>query len=273
MASRKKHESNRINSQRSTGPRDSSRSRYNSLRHGLLSRGLTELDDVERHEAILKDLTRRMGPVGELEASLITCIALDLSKLERARQLEAEFVTSKLHPREIETDSENDPFAALPLPKARVIDPGFSPSLGREVVEQVLHTYERYQTLLLNRILRSWHELERLQRLRGGERLPAPLAVDVTLHGKTETSTPFVTQNSATTSEESQGGAKATGMLDLEVEPNAVNSTAAGLPAQQSDADNRQNLSNGVCAPRPKNEFQDPLSQENENLDTGRSGS
>jgi len=41
---------------------------------------------------------------------------------------------------------------------------------------------QRYESMIALKLYRTLHELERLQRLRQGERLPAPAAVDVTVH-------------------------------------------------------------------------------------------
>ena len=45
-----------------------------------------------------------------------------------------------------------------------------------------MKTFQRYETALENKLFRVMHELERLQRMRQGERLPAPAVADVTVH-------------------------------------------------------------------------------------------
>ena len=53
-----KGDSNRKNAQRSTGPHDTTSTRYNAVRHGLLAKGITELDDPVAYESLLGRLTQ-----------------------------------------------------------------------------------------------------------------------------------------------------------------------------------------------------------------------
>ena len=61
-----KADSNRKNAQRSTGPRDTTSTRYNAVRHGLLAKGITELDDPVAYESLLERLTQAYRPVGDV---------------------------------------------------------------------------------------------------------------------------------------------------------------------------------------------------------------
>jgi hypothetical protein len=49
---------NRINRQKSHGPKNATSTRLNATKHGLLAQGITELDDVEGYRTILSDLVR-----------------------------------------------------------------------------------------------------------------------------------------------------------------------------------------------------------------------
>jgi hypothetical protein len=51
-----------------------------------------------------------------------------------------------------------------------------------ESVERLVKTFQRYQSAIALNLFRTLHELERVQRMRKGEQLPAPAAVDVTIH-------------------------------------------------------------------------------------------
>jgi hypothetical protein len=55
-ASEKQIAANQRNSQYSTGPDDSQRTRYNATKHGLCAQGLTPLDDPEEFQEILRHL-------------------------------------------------------------------------------------------------------------------------------------------------------------------------------------------------------------------------
>src|SRR5271169_1830104 len=64
-----KASANRRNARMSTGPRDTSSTRLNATRHGLLSEGITELDDAEGY----RDFRRRLqgSYFDEMEAFLV----------------------------------------------------------------------------------------------------------------------------------------------------------------------------------------------------------
>ena len=47
--SKKKIVANKINGQKSRGPKDTSSTRFNAQKHGLLAAGITELDDAESY--------------------------------------------------------------------------------------------------------------------------------------------------------------------------------------------------------------------------------
>jgi hypothetical protein len=48
-------------------------------------------------------------------------------------------------------------------------------------VQRLVNTFPRYETAITLRLSRTLHELERVQRMRKGEQVPAPAAVDVTV--------------------------------------------------------------------------------------------
>jgi hypothetical protein len=50
-ASERKIEANTRNALRSTGPKDTTATRFNAVKHGLLAAGVTELDDAEGYLA------------------------------------------------------------------------------------------------------------------------------------------------------------------------------------------------------------------------------
>jgi hypothetical protein len=168
-----KASANRRNAKNSTGPKNTSSTRLNATKHGLLSDGITELDDADGY----RDTLRRLGEAyfDELEAFLVECIALSMVRLRRTRRLEAELVTSILHPPIYGEGIFPD------LSERLVIDPGQPARIGSEDVE-VLVRYQRYESANENKLYRAMNQLERIRRIRQGEHLPAPVAVDVTLH-------------------------------------------------------------------------------------------
>src|SRR5438093_883536 len=54
--------------------------------------------------------------------------------------------------------------------------------VASEKFEPLVKTFQRYDTALENKLFRAMHEVERLRRMRLGEQLPAPVAVDVSVH-------------------------------------------------------------------------------------------
>ena len=54
-----------------------------------------------------------------------------------------------------------------------------------ESVQPLVSVFRRYEGTILQRLLRILHELERVQRMRQGEQLPAPAALDVSVHHDT----------------------------------------------------------------------------------------
>jgi hypothetical protein len=183
MASEKQIAANRQNAKKSAGPKNTESTRFNATRHGLLSAGLTELDDAEGYERILADLMREKKPVGVIETHRVKCMALDVVKQLRAQRLEAEFITAQLNPPTFERDSKND-LLALGI---REVDPGIPATLRLDAVQYLVTVYQRYESFFSNDLSRNERELERSQRMRHGERLPAPATIELTVRADTQT--------------------------------------------------------------------------------------
>jgi hypothetical protein len=180
--SAKKVATSRINGQKSHGPTNTSSTRFNATKHGLLTAGITELDDAEGYQTILRDLTREKNPVGATETYLVKAAALDMVRWLRARRLEAEYITSELNP----PLHSPDPLLDLDLVFQRqMLDPGLPAAINAESGQRLVNIFQRYETNIANRLFRTLHELERLQRMRQGESLPAPATVDVNVHTAT----------------------------------------------------------------------------------------
>lgn len=170
---------NRLNSRKSTGPENTNSTRFNATKHGLSAAGITELDDAEGCRATLRELAKEKDPVGQVETFLVKCAALDMIRWRGAGRLEAEYITQVLHP----PIHEPGALAALSqLREGRIVDPGLPASMHCESVQLLVSTFQRYESAIALRLFRTLHELERLQRMRRGEQLPAPVSVDVNLH-------------------------------------------------------------------------------------------
>ena len=188
MATKKQITANRDNSTKSTGPCNTMSTRFNAQKHALLASGVTELDDAEGYQRILADLMREKNPVGVIETYRVKCMALDIIRLTRAQRLEAEYITAQLNPATFESESEKDSLQALlkrALPK--MLDPGIPAALQIEAVQHLVTIFQRYEAFFANDLVRNERELERSQRMRLGERLAAPAAIEVPVRAGTET--------------------------------------------------------------------------------------
>ena len=176
--SSKKIAANRSNARKSAGPENTTSTRFNATKHGLLSAGITELDNVEGYRNYVSDLMRERNPVGAIETFLVESAAIEMVRWLRAKRLDAECITGELNP----------PTHSLGLGDllidGQVLDPGLPAAISAEAVQQLV-TLQRYESTFANRFFRILHELERLQRMRRGEHLPAPVAVDVSVHPST----------------------------------------------------------------------------------------
>lgn len=145
--------------------------RLNAISHGFFSRDLI----IPGEDAgLLDDLRERymseFQPVGELETLLVERIISSAWRLKRMVKSEkAQFHTIKHQPAVL-----NEPCSAVSCvdkisPTASMVDYRYSD------LQNVL----RYETTLERQIYKAMHELERLQKMRMGESVAAPLEVDV----------------------------------------------------------------------------------------------
>ena len=143
---------NRRNALKSTGPRTpegKARSRWNAVQHGLLAKRLlapgATNGDAWTH--LLESLREDWRPEGTLEEILLERIAMGYWRLHTVYAYEVDFARS---PQE------------------------FFGSIDRT---------GRYATSINRQLTQDLNQLERLQRQRKGEFVPAPIALDVTVNG------------------------------------------------------------------------------------------
>lgn len=139
---------NQRNSKRSTGPRDTKRTRHNALRHGLRASGLTRFDDAEEYLALVEELTSVFQPRNGLEKFLVENLARDIVRYRRATRMEADGIEI-LSNRSTSTDEE----------------PGSTPAMLEPIMVKdgagLLDLPLRYGTAIMNQVLRLKRELER----------------------------------------------------------------------------------------------------------------
>jgi hypothetical protein len=144
MTSTRKIEASRINGSKSDGPKDTTSSRFNATIHGLLSEGITELDNAGGYRATLKALRKQKAPIGEIENFLVDSLALEMVRSKRARRCEAELITSELNPVE---RGGLDPLADFgPSYLVPIVDPGLPASLRPGTIQLIGRDFQRHET-------------------------------------------------------------------------------------------------------------------------------
>lgn len=157
------------------------KSKLNALKHGICSDVLTQYE-ADMSSDLLNKLNDAFKPVGFLEETLVTRIAMYFVRLFRAGKAEKEFMQSLLDP-----EKRNNPFVAL---ESEILNDGYKPQIKPEDIEKIQCTYMRYETGLENRLYKALHELERIQCKRMGRQMPShtPIDINISKNG-------FVSQN------------------------------------------------------------------------------
>lgn len=144
-------EANRRNAQRSTGPKNTDRTRLNALKHGLRAEGLTPLDDAEDYEQIINELTLMHPPRNRIDELWIRRAALEMVRLSRNAGMEAQTLTVFV--------TRPDPLAD---PTADQYAPGIDPTIMKEYAGPLLDRLQRYDSAIMNRLIRCLRQLERI---------------------------------------------------------------------------------------------------------------
>jgi hypothetical protein len=178
----KKRAANRRNAQRSTGPRTEEgkrRSRRNALKHGILASALVidgeeGTEDRAEFEELLDGLQLDLSPVGALEEMLVEKIAVCWWRQKRALKCEGGLVRQRVL---TESDSGLRNAIQRKFPDsldAQALDDQLSLPLSVDL-DRIL----RYETANQRQLAYAINQLERLQRARKGEHVPAPVSVQV----------------------------------------------------------------------------------------------
>src|SRR5580700_3490366 len=93
-----KPDANGQDARKAKRPKDTSTTRFNASKHGLLAQGITELDDADAYTALLERLNEAHQPAGDIETFLVERIALAIVRLRRIARMEAEYIRGELHP-------------------------------------------------------------------------------------------------------------------------------------------------------------------------------
>jgi hypothetical protein len=184
MATKRQIEANRRNSDKSTGPGDTTKTKHNATKHSLYSAGITNLDKAEGFEELLASLVAEHNPVGILENYRVYCIARDIIRGIRTHRLESQFLETVLQPEFHDSHADDNSASA---PKTPTVKFRVTSQVAPSVLEIVVTKYHRCEAFYANDCFRSERDLERLQRTRNGDHLPAPAERAVTVHSATKT--------------------------------------------------------------------------------------
>jgi len=176
MTTKRQVRANRRNAKKG-GPRTEEGkavSRLNARKHGIFASALTQHDDDELG-TVHDQLCAWYRPAGPVEAMLVEKLAQTYLRLQRCARAEAEY-----HIRTWERPL-TDHFRIREEVRRRNLNMHASNFSVADFTRSV-ELFARYDTALTNQMIKLIHEIERLQRLRLGERVPPPLAADVTVH-------------------------------------------------------------------------------------------
>lgn len=211
-------EANRRNAQQSTGPRSEIgkvHASSNSLKHGLTAEDLVlPGEDPDDYDSFHDALFDSLDPQGALEDFLADKIITDAWRLRRvpifeaalhrrgcqdleidqARSLVGEFraaetagmieAMTRIHkPSQGRMDAQRELDLALRANQELVLcDPLLSATRVLETSVDAFSNLWRQERALTRSLLRTLHELQRLQAIRAGEHVPAPAVVDLNLN-------------------------------------------------------------------------------------------
>ena len=186
--SSRKIESNRRNASKSTGPRTQVGKRMvarNALKHGFFSKCLLiphsdGKEDPTEYQDLYAALHQHYQPFDFLEELWVEKIAVWSWRLRRLVRCESGQIARALaeHSHEIKQSSAGDS-TELELPELSspeldaITDHLFLPPT--EELDKLL----RYEAMINKQLNHAIAELERLQRRRNGESVPAPISVDI----------------------------------------------------------------------------------------------
>lgn len=160
--------------------KDTSVSRHNATKHGLLSKEVLIGNENQQELSELdRSLHDALKPVGSLESILVDRIVSNLWRLRRALHVEKNWMDWQL--------SDEDFIVIGPVSVEQEARKKSRNTLVNESTDTIL----RYETTIERSLFRALHELERLQAKRSGKDTPLPSVLDIDLHGPEG----FVSQN------------------------------------------------------------------------------
>ena len=180
---------------KSTGPKDTTKTRFNAKKHGLTSGYMNE-EEEEAYNALLEGLTNSLPPANVLDEVLNENLAFLAVRMKRCRAAEDQYIRHELRERVIEPPP---PPSVTAFEKGifGVVDPAYLKELESkvenfvpgetvryrrpewEVIWEGRQRFERYESEYERRFMRQLNEIERMRRQRSGDDVPAPISINV----------------------------------------------------------------------------------------------
>ena len=182
---------NQRNAQLSTGPKTAEGkavSSKNASKHRLLALDVIQMDeDINAFVELGQGLEREFNPQGDLEHAFVERIAALLWRLKRAGRIESGVLfyqrnRIRMVDPEPGQETENEEQNNL----RQYGDDWAKRGLSYIAGEDSLAKLSRYESSIQRNLLRTIHELQRLQAARKGEPVMAPQALDIDVMGLPE---------------------------------------------------------------------------------------
>jgi hypothetical protein len=182
LISERKREANKLNAQKSIGPRTQEGkniSRWNAMKHGLLSKHavITNYDDQKGFDHILSTMHSEFKPGSAIEEILVERIVDCYWNLGRIARFKQALITDQHNGWSNKESYLGRDFS--PMGFAINYDTQDKSLIGFIIYNNTMQNLQRYETTIENRLYKALHELERLQRMRGGQLVNPPVVVDL----------------------------------------------------------------------------------------------
>lgn len=197
MTSEKKAAANRANSLQSTGPQTQigkAQVSKNAIKHGL--RGQFHLiagEDRAVFEEFNRSLHDQLAPSGALEEAFAEQIIGAFWRLRRIQRIEVEMIDAMCEDSRRakrsgsffqKLDSLSDVLGSEPTHmEAEPVEVSLGDAVRRQLQNSdVIGKFHRYEAHIERGLFKALHEQQRLQTVRQGGTVPAPVVVDITAH-------------------------------------------------------------------------------------------
>lgn len=145
-------------------------SKMNALKHGILSNKTlleSEQNEIDEFIKLKTEITDQLLPMGEFEIFLTDRIITNIWRLRRLMKIESssmEYEKNDIYPYDEEYSNR----------KQKELNKYAKMFNGKNTQKMM-----RYETMIERGIFRSLHELQRIQAIRFGGRVVAPIMIDI----------------------------------------------------------------------------------------------